>query len=133
MDLLKMGTQLFLSQMGSKNLDSGNVLSALSKLLPTSGGGDLDIGSIMGMVSKGGLASMAASWLGDGGNESMSSNQLTSLLGDDKVSSFASELNLDKDEAANGLSNMIPDLIDKNSSGGNLMGGLASSVLGKLF
>ncbi len=134
MDLLKLGTQLFLSKMGSSsNLDSNLVTSALGKLLPTDNNNDLDLGSLLGMVQGGGLASLAASWLGSGSNDGISIGQITSLLGDDKVQDFASELNLDKDQAADGLSGMIPDLIDKNSPSGNLVGGLATSLLGKLF
>ncbi len=134
MDLLKIGTELFMKKLGSQGgLDNNNVMSALGKLLPTGDNGDLDIGSLLGMVKGGGLASLASSWLGNGANEGISANQIMSLLGENKVSDFASSLNLNKDTAAEGLSDMIPNLIDKNSEGGNLLGNIASSVLGKLF
>ena len=88
-------------------------------------------------MNSGGLASLAASFLGDGDNEPMSASNLLGMLGDSKVQDFASQLNLDKDQAAEGLSNMIPDLINQNSQGGSLLksvgGSLLSGLGSKLF
>lgn len=60
------------------------------------------------------------------------------LFGQDKVKSFADEIGVDEATASNGLSDIIPDLIDKNSEGGSLldgdaMGALAKGALGSLF
>ena len=64
------------------------------------------------------------------------------IFGKDKVSEFASKLNIDEGTASNGLADMLPQLIDKASSGGSLLesamgsmggaGGLMGMV-GKLF
>lgn len=86
------------------------------------------------MVSKlsdGELTDAAKSWLGDGGNKSVSAAQITESLGADKVSSFASRLGLSQDDAAEGLAGMIPDLVNQSSKGGSLLeaaGGLASKL-----
>ena len=130
MDLLKIGAQLLMSKIGGGALNEGGVMSALSKLLPTNGG-ELDLGSLVSKFSGGGLMSMASSWLGDGDNEAVGSSQILDIFGEDKVSEFASELNIDKGAAAEGLSGMIPDLISKQSEGGSLLGGLGA--LGKMF
>lgn len=138
MDLLKIGAQLFMSKLGSNgsNLDLSSVVSSLGNLLPTNGG-DLDLGALVGQMQSGGLASLASSFLGNGSNDSFSASQLMGMLGESKVGEFASSLNMDKDTAAEGLSNMIPDLIDKQSEGGSLLSGLAASsakdILGKFF
>lgn len=139
MDLLKIGAQLFMQKMGAQgsDMDLGSVTSALSGLLPTNNEGDLDLGGIVNQFKGAGLASLAASFLGDGKNDAFSPSQLLGMLGEGKVSQFASQLNLDADSAANGLSGMIPDLIDKQSQGGSLMdlamGAAKSGLLGKLF
>lgn len=143
MDLLKIGTQLLMSQLGASasGLSEDGVMKALGSLLPTNDSGDLDLGGLLGQLNSGGLASMAASWLGNGGNDAISGSQLLSLLGKSKVSHFASELSLDEDTAGNALSKMLPELIDKNSDGGSLMdsfgsdllGSAAKGVLGKMF
>lgn len=138
MDLLKMGAQLFISKLGGNggNFDVATVVSSLSNLLPTSGG-DLDLASLVGKMNSGGLASLASSFLGDNTNDSFSPSQLIGMLGDSKVSEFASSLNLEKDTAAKGLSDMIPDLINEKSEGGSLLGSITGSaakdILGKFF
>lgn len=130
MNLLEMASSLFMKKVGS-NLDIGTVMPALSQLLPTSGG-ELDIGSLVGLFKSQGLASMASSWLGDGANTGIDASQIMSALGQSKVSEFASKLGIGEQEAASGLSDMIPDLIDKTSEGGDLLNA-GKSLLGKLF
>lgn len=138
MSLLQMAAQLFLDKTdGSTGLDVGTVGSALNNLLPGDGN-DLNIGALVSQFGSGDLASMVGSWLGDGDNDSITGNNIIDALGSDKVASFASELGIDTNKASEGLAGMIPELINKNSSGGSLLdsvggaGGVASLV-GKLF
>ena len=139
MDIIQIGAQLLQSKLGS-NLQTGDIASALSGLL---GGDNFDIGSLISKIQgNSGLASMAASWLGDGANSAMSGSQVNDIFGKDKVTEFASKLNIDEDTASNGLADMLPQLIDKASSGGSLldsamgsMGGAGGlmGMAGKLF
>lgn len=133
MDLMKMGAELFLKNIGGSGsgLDAGKVTSALSGLLPTDGG-QLNMGSLISQLNSGGLATLASSWLGSGSNDGISADQILGMFGQSKVENFASALDLDANTAASGLSNMLPDLIDKNSEGGELMD-VAKGVLSKLF
>lgn len=134
MDLLKLGAQLFMQKVGGDSgMDIGTVTSALKNLLPTSGGGDLDLQGIVSQMGSGGLANLASSWLGDGGNESISPTQVVSMLGKDKIGAFAQSLGMGESEASDGLASMLPDLIDKSSEGGSLLKSVGGSVLGKLF
>ena len=139
MDLMQLATQLFTQYLGSagKNLDAGGVQSALGQLLGASGG-NLDLGGLVSKLDGGGLASLAMSWLGDGGNDAISADQIIGLFGQSQVDGFASQLGLDSGAAAGGLAGMLPDLIDQNSKGGSLldMAGGAGGLLGaasKLF
>jgi len=144
-NLLKMGASMFMNSKQSgdagSGLDIGNLTSALSGL---SGGdrskGGFDLGSLLSKMDSGGLGNIAKSWLGDGNNEAISSDQISSLLGADKISEFASKLGLSNEEAAGGLSEALPQMIDKGSSGGSLLDsiggisgamGLASKLFGK--
>ena len=139
MDIIQIGAQLLQSKLGS-NLQTGDIASALSGLL---GGDNFDIGSLISKIQgNSGLASMAASWLGDGANSAMSGSQVMDIFGKDKVTEFASKLNIDEGTASNGLADMLPQLIDKASSGGSLlesamgsMGGAGGlmGMAGKLF
>ena len=139
MDLMQIGVQLLQSKLGS-NVQTGDIASALGGLL---GGDNFDLGSLISkMQGNGGLASMAASWLGDGENTAMSGSQVMEIFGQDKVSEFASKLNIDEGTASNGLAEMLPQLVDKASSGGSMiesamgsMGGAGGlmGMAGKLF
>ena len=142
-NLLKMGATLFRDSQQSgdagSGLDISNLTSALSGL---AGGGSskggFDIGSLLSKMDSGGLGAIAKSWLGDGNNEAISPNQISDMLGADKVSEFASKLGLSKEEAVGGLSEALPQMVDKASSGGSLLdsiGGIsgAISMASKLF
>ena len=139
MDLIQIGAQLLQSKLGS-NLQTGDIATALSGLL---GGDNFDIGSLISKIQgNSGLAGMAASWLGDGANSAISGSQVLDIFGKDKVTEFASKLNIDEGTASNGLADMLPQLIDKASSSGSLldsamgsMGGAGSlmGMAGKLF
>jgi uncharacterized protein YidB (DUF937 family) len=139
MDIMQIGVQLLQSKLGS-NIQTSDIASALSGLL---GGDNFDIGSLISKIQgNSGLASMAASWLGDGANSAMTGSQVMDIFGKDKVSEFASKLNIDEGTASNGLADMLPQLIDKASSGGSILesalgstggvGGLMG-MAGKLF
>jgi uncharacterized protein YidB (DUF937 family) len=144
-DIVKMGATMFikskLSGDSGSGLDLGSLTSALSGL--TGGNNDnggFDIGSILSNMDSGGLGSIAKSWLGDGDNEAISTDQVTSMFGADKISEFASKLGLTEEEAAGGLSDALPHMIDKSSSGGSLLDsiggvsgaiGLASKIFGR--
>ena len=139
MDIMQMGVQLLQSKLGS-NIDTSDIGSALSGLL---GGENFDLGSLMSKIQgNSGLADMAASWLGDGANSAISGSQIMDIFGKDKVSEFASKLNIDEGTASNGLADMLPEVIDKASSGGSIlesamgsMGGAEGlmGMAGKLF
>ncbi len=123
MDILKMGAEMFANASGGEGggLDIDAVQSALSGLL---GGadGNVDLGQIVSnMSSEGGLMSVVSSWLGDGENAVISADQISSVLGSDKVAEFASKLNIDPETAMNGLSQSLPNVVDKASSGGSLL------------
>ncbi len=136
-DLLKLGAQAFMNSRGSgtagSNLDMGSLISALSGL---SGGqqqgGGLDIASLMSGMQGGDMGDMLQSWLGDGQNQAISGNQVSNLLGSDKISAFASQLGLSEDEAVGGLQDAMPQMLDNASSGGSILDSLGgvSGALG---
>jgi len=127
MDIMQIGVQLLQSKLGS-NIQTNDIASALSGLL---GGENFDLGSLISKIQgNSGLASMAASWLGDGANSAVSGSQIMDIFGQDKVSEFASKLNIDEGTASNGLADMLPQLIDKASSGGSILESALSSAGG---
>ena len=122
-ELLQTGAKLFsksnLSGDAGSNLDMGSLVSALSGL--TGGDKGFDLGGLVNKLDGAGLADMAKSWLGDGENEGISPEQITNALGTEKLTEFASKLGLNASEAAGGLSEALPQMVDKASSGGAIL------------
>lgn len=138
-ELLQIGARVFrdsnLSGEAGSNLDMDSITSALSGL---TGGQGFDLGSMLSNLNAGGLGEIARSWLGDGANEGISPDQVSSVLGSDKIAEFAAKLGLSTEEAAGGLSEALPQLMDRGSSGGSLLdslGGIEGIVgmAGKFF
>ena len=120
MDIVQMGVDLLSKQLGSQT-DANSLNSALSGLLGD-GQGTIDLAGLAGkMASSGELGNILNSWLGDGANSAITAESLTNLLGDSKISEFASQVGTDSQSAANGLADVLPQLMDKSSSGGSLL------------
>jgi len=138
--LLKMGAEVFqkseLSGTSGSNVDMGALVSALGGLL---GDGDkVNIGALLENFQGSGLSEIVGSWLGDGANGAIAPNQVAEVLGKDTLSDFAAKLGVSENEAAGGLSDALPQIIDKASSGGSLLdsiGGLDDviGIAGKFF
>ena len=134
MDLMKLGTELLMSKLNVDADGDGNpdgVMGALSGLLGGDQAEGLDLGDLVSKMNDGGLAGVLGSWLGDGENEAISTDQIRDLFGGDKISEFASQLNISEDLAADGLADAIPQMVDKGSSGGSLLdsvGGLSGAL-----
>ena len=133
MDMMKLATQLLASKLGGNaGGNSDMVQNVIGGLLGGSGGSGIDLGSLVGNLQNSGLGDIAQSWLGDGDNEHISRSQIESMLGSDKIADAAQQLGADQNDLLRGLQDMIPQVVDKSSSGGSLLdsvggiGGLAS-------
>jgi uncharacterized protein YidB (DUF937 family) len=144
MDLLKVGGSLIQgnSDDATSGLDVGDIAGALGGLLGNSEGG-LDLGSLVGGLSQNGLGEVVGSWLGNGENASISMDQITDLLGSDKISEFASSLGLSEESAKGALADALPQVVDQATAGeGGIMDEMLANVggskgamdmLGKMF
>ena len=141
-ELLQMGATVFskssLSGNAGSNLDVSSLVTALSSLTGSDGG--FNVGALMKNMDAGGLGDIAKSWLGDGANEAISPEQITSAIGSGKIAEFASKLGISEKEATGGLSEALPKMMDKASSGGSFLDsiggvegalGFASKLFGK--
>lgn len=143
-ELLKIGASMIQgnSDDATTGLDADDITSALSKLLGN-GQGSLDLGALVGGLSQNGLGEIVGSWLGNGENKSISMDQITDLLGSDKVSEFASELGLSEESAKSALAESLPQVVDQATAGeGSIMDEMLAQVggpqgamemLGKMF
>ena len=88
------------------------------------GGGALDrMGGLSGIVSafqQGGLGHLADSWVGTGENLPVSGDQLSQILGSDKIGEIASQLGMSQGDAAGGLAKILPELINHITPNGQM-------------
>lgn len=120
MDLMQLGTQLLSEKLGLQ-VDANTISSALSGLLGD-GQGNVDFAGLATKIaSSGELGNVLNSWLGDGANQSISAESILSLFGDGNIADFASKVGTDSATAASGLADVLPQVMDKASSGGNLL------------
>lgn len=126
---MQMATQVLSSQLNSSSSNNENLVqSVIGDLLGGSGKEGIDFGSLLQGLQGNGLADVAKSWLGDGANENISSSQIESLLGSSQVQEAAAKLGASQSDLLTGLQQMIPQVVDKSSSGGELLdsvGGLS--------
>jgi len=117
------------------------------------GGGDLLINIAMQLVSNPnsgglqglvklfqdrGLGEQAASWVSTGSNLPISADQIKKVFGGGQLGQIASQLGVSENEAAGGLADMMPKVIDKLTPNGQIpKGDLLAEGLnmlkGKLF
>lgn len=109
MDFMSIGKEL----LGGE----GDITSALSGLM---GEGGLD-GIVNSMKDNPQFADMASSWLGDGENLPISTDDLGSLFDSEQIASFASNLGIDSSDAMSKLSEILPSFVDSSSSAGSLL------------
>ena len=130
MEIVEFGAALLSEKLGL-NVDKDTVSAALSQLLGDGKGG-VDLGGLVSrMTQSGDLSSLVNTWLGDGANGALSASSLTSLLGDDALSKFSSTLGADTGSTTEALADVLPQIMDSASSGGNLLE--AAGGLGGLF
>ena len=129
MDVLEFGANLLKQQLGSQ-ASTQIIGGALGQLLGASGG-KLDIGKLVAQIGgQSGLQNALQSWLGDGQNAAITPAQIIALFGEGKLGSFAKQIGVDSGAAASGLAAVLPSMIDKFSSGGNLLESVIGSAVG---
>jgi uncharacterized protein YidB (DUF937 family) len=131
MSLINQAIDLLSHNISSSNVDSSNIGNALLELLPTKDG-DIDFMQLISQFTQGNFSELLNSFLGDGTNMTMVASQIVSIFGQENITNFASKIGIAPETATDILSNIIPQLIDKNSQGGSPLQ-LAGKFLNNLF
>jgi uncharacterized protein YidB (DUF937 family) len=100
-------------------------------------GKDSPIGGLDGILSKlqaSGLDDQVKSWIGQGPNKPVSGRQVKQALGDEQVKQVANEAGVSEDVPADGLAEMLPDLVNELMPDGKLpdLGNLDDVFKGRL-
>ncbi len=119
-DLVQMGTELLKDKLGDQaaDLDDNSIMDALSGLFSNDEGG-LDLSNIFSSLQDSSIGSIISSWIGSGENMPVDGSTLSNILGSDQISAFAEKLGIDPDTAADSLSDVVPNIVDKATGDGS--------------
>lgn len=130
-DLLQLGASTILrnSDQATSSLDSNELVSALASLFGGNGG-KLNFGDLLSRMQQSGLGDIAASWLGNGSNAPISPEAVTDLIGNGKITDFASRFGLSAESAKNAIASALPEMVDQASPNGSLIDDLIGNIDG---
>ena len=133
----------------------GNIIGSALGGGNSGGGQNALLQAVIGMVSQhGGVEGLAqkfqgnnlghifSSWVAPGQNQSVSPDQIAQVFGHDQVAQIAQQAGVEHHEAASGLAQLLPAIIDKLTPGGSVptgnalqsgLSGLLAGGLGNLF
>ncbi len=83
-------------------------------------------GGLAGLVQsfqQGGLADVVNSWVSSGQNLPISAEQLQSVLGSGTLQNIAAQLGVSPEQASGSLADLLPQVVDKLTPGGELPAG----------
>ena len=108
-----------LDQLSKQVAGDGNAQKVVQKVGPLLE----QVGGIDGLVQKfesAGLGNVAKSWIEPGTNQSVSPEQVKEALGPQQVEQIANEAGVSTDEAAAGLSKVLPEAVDNVTPSGQV-------------
>ncbi len=116
---------------------SGAMVAGLMSMLCNHPGG---LSGLVQSFEQNGLGHLMSSWTGNGDNLPISAEQVTNVLGSQRVAEFAAKAGISPENAASHLAELLPSVINQLSPEGKLPEGECSnlmsegmSMLGGLF
>ncbi len=94
------------------------------------------LGGILEKFNQGGLGDLAASWIGQGQNQSLSEDQVGSVFGNDMITEMASKFGVDSSLLTGQIAQYLPELVNQATPSGAVddkSEDLMSDVLGMLL
>jgi uncharacterized protein YidB (DUF937 family) len=80
-------------------------------------------GGLQGLVDcfhQQGLGGVVSSWVGNGENQPITAEQITSVLGQERVAALASKIGMSPEDASAKLAEFLPGMIDKLTPNGQV-------------
>ena len=102
--------------MGGASAQQNPLLQIALQILQQNGG----IAGVLDKFRQGGYADQAASWQSTGQNLPISAGALQEVLGSGAIGQIAQQLGLSHGEAAGGLAQVLPQVIDKLTPSGEV-------------
>lgn len=77
-----------------------------------SGSGSGGLSDLTNTFKDKGLGDVISSWIGTGQNQSITADQIQTVMGNEKIQQFAEKLGFSSDDISKGLAAVLPGLID---------------------
>ena len=120
---------------GQNTQQGSGAMGMVAELLGGQGGAGLS--GLVQAFEQQGLCAVVASWIGTGENQPISAEQIHAVLGSEKIQAIAEKFGFSTQEASGLLAQLLPQVIDKLTPGGqlpqegnNLMGSLLGMLKG---
>ena len=121
----------------AKDTQHAALYDEVGKLVDESGG----VGGLAQTFEQKGLGGVVSGWIGTGPNPAISGSQVVQVIGQDRVTAIAAKAGLSEQEVADGISKLLPVMINHltpngtvpNQSSaelGSALGALKSKLLG---
>lgn len=94
------------------------------------------VGGILEKFNQGGLGDLAASWVGQGQNQSLSADQVDNVFGHDMITEMASKFGVDSSLLTGQIAQYLPELMNQATPAGAVddkSDDLLNDVLGMLL
>lgn len=101
---------------GQDGAPQGTLMAGVMTMIDNAGG----VPALLAQLQASGLGEHVASWLGTGSNLPVSAGQLAEALGAGQLAQVAQQAGVAPEHAASGLAQLLPQLIDQLSPGGQL-------------
>ena len=102
--------------LGGGQSQGANLVAAAMSLLQQNGG----LAGVLDAFRQGGMAQHADSWVSTGANMNISPDQLQQVLGSSSIGNVASQLGLSHGQAGSAMAQILPELINQLTPGGQV-------------
>jgi len=96
--------------------EQGLVTSILEMLSSRQGG----LSGLVGAFQHSGLGDIVSSWIGTGQNLPVSADQIQQVLGNEQIQALAQKVGIPTESAGPRLAQLLPDIVDKLTPGGQI-------------
>lgn len=93
---------------------SGNIVDNIVGMI----GGEGGLGGLVSKFTQGGLGDVVNSWVGSGENKPISTEQLSSVIGEGQLQTIAEKTGLPLSEVSSKVSEFLPSIVDKLTPNG---------------
>jgi uncharacterized protein YidB (DUF937 family) len=109
-----LGSSVLKSLLGQ---DSSLLSSVLGEVLAGGGGG---LSAIVARLEQAGMSDIVKSWLGNGENQPISTDQLKEVINSDQLKQLAEKFGIPLDDVLGNLAQILPEAVDRQSPTGKL-------------